>query len=258
MNRANFIDGGWRESASGRTYEKRDPFRPGELIGEFPASDERDVERAVEAAAAAFPAWSRMSGQQRGAFLFRAADAIERRAEEIARDMTREMGKPLRESRVEAARGADTLRFYAGEGWRSQGEIYAQALTGNPIHVLRRPLGVVGLICPWNFPFSIPLWKSAPALAHGNTVVLKVAQEAPAVGCQLAACFEEAGLPAGVFNAVIGRAAARSGAALVTHPARPGASPSPARSPSAIMSATKPHRSASGCSSSSAVTVRSS
>jgi acyl-CoA reductase-like NAD-dependent aldehyde dehydrogenase len=217
VNRANFIAGEWCASASGETYEKRNPFDSHDVIGDFPASDARDVDRAVEAAAVAFPAWSRLSGQQRGAVLFRAADAIERRAEQIARDMTREMGKPLRESRIEAGRSADTLRFYAGEGWRSQGEIYSQALTGNPIYALRRPLGVVGLICPWNFPLSIPLWKSAPALAHGNAVVLKVAYEAPAVGLHLAACFEEAGLMAGAFNVIVGRGS-EVGPALVRHP----------------------------------------
>ncbi len=217
MKTANFIAGEWRPSVEGRTYTKLNPYRTSDVVGEFPASDEHDVDAAVAAAGAAFGAWSAMAPQRRGAVLFRAAAAIDLRLQEIAGDMTREMGKPLRESRLEVSRGADTLRFYAGEGWRSQGEIFGQAATGNQIQVLRRPLGVVGLICPWNFPLSIPLWKAAPALAYGNCVVLKVAYEAPATGLHLAACFEEAELPAGVFNVVVGRGA-EVGTPLVCDP----------------------------------------
>ena len=150
----------------------------------------------------------------------------------IAADMTREMGKPLREARVEAARGADTLRFCAGEAWRSQGEIFSHSATGNPIQVLRRPLGVVGLICPWNFPFSIPLWKAAPALVHGNCVVLKVAHEAPGAGLHLAACLDEAGVPnRGVQRR--GRAGQDVGSAADRHIRAYARSRSPGRAPSA-------------------------
>lgn len=202
---ANFIDGEWRASASGRTYEKRNPFRPDEVIGAFPASDQRDVDAAVGAAAEAYRSWSTMAPQQRGAFLLRAADLITDRVEEIANDMTREMGKPIREARNEAARGAETLRFCAGEAWRASGEIFPHSTTGNAIQVLRRPLGVVALITPWNFPWSIPLWKAAPALVHGNTVVLKPAQEAPLTALHLATCCADAGFPPGVFNVVVGR-----------------------------------------------------
>ena len=174
---ANFVGGEWRPSASGRTYEKRSPWRPSEPIGEFPASDEEDVSTAVEAAAAAFRDWSRRPAVQRAAVLTAAADAIERRAEQMAQDMTLEMGKPVRESRLEAARGAAILRFFAGEAWRPKGELFEQSGTGSSVYTVRRPLGVVGLITPWNFPAAIPLWKSAPALVYGNTVVLKLAQD---------------------------------------------------------------------------------
>jgi acyl-CoA reductase-like NAD-dependent aldehyde dehydrogenase len=218
VKHANFIGGEWCPAVSGRTYEKRNPFRPSEVVGELPASGEADVRAAVEAAAEAFPAWSRLSGPQRGAILLRAADVIESRADEIARDITREMGKPSRESRAEAVRGADSLRFAAGEGWRPQGEIFSQTATSNQIHVLRRPLGVVALITPWNFPWSIPLWKAAPALAHGNTVVLKPAQDAPLSSLHLSDCLAEAGLPHGVLNVVVGRGG-EVGTPLVTHPA---------------------------------------
>jgi acyl-CoA reductase-like NAD-dependent aldehyde dehydrogenase len=215
---ANFIGGEWLASAGGRTYEKRNPFRTADVVGEFPASGGSDVDAAVGAAIAARRGWAELSPQQRGAILFRAADVVQARAGEIAAAMTREMGKPIRESSAEVSRGADQLRFYAGEGWRPQGEIFTQGATGNQVQVLRRPAGVVGLICPWNFPFSIPLWKAAPALAYGNCVVLKAAAEAPAGALHLAACLHEAGLPRGVFNVVVGRGG-DVGTPLVKHPA---------------------------------------
>jgi aldehyde dehydrogenase (NAD+) len=214
---ANFVGGEWRPSRSGRTYEKRGPWRPSEPIGEFPASDAADVDDAVEAAAAAFPAWSRSAGAARGEVLRRAADAVDRRVEQIAQDMTLEMGKPIREARMEAARMAQILRFFAGEGLRDTGERYEQAATGSVVYTVRRPLGVVGLITPWNFPAAIPAWKAAPALAYGNTVVMKLAQEAPMTGLHLAACLEEGGLPPGVFNVVVGRGS-EVGTPLVAHP----------------------------------------
>jgi acyl-CoA reductase-like NAD-dependent aldehyde dehydrogenase len=214
---ANFIGGEWLASAGGRTYEKRNPFRTADVVAEFPASEASDVDAAVDAATQTRRMWAELSPQQRGAILFRAADVVQSRVSEIAGDMTREMGKPIRESSAEVSRGADQLRFYAGEGWRAQGEIFTQSATGNQVQVLRRPLGVVGLICPWNFPFSIPLWKAAPALAYGNCVVLKAASEAPAGALHLAACLHEAGLPPGVFNVVVGRGG-DVGTPLVKHP----------------------------------------
>jgi alpha-ketoglutaric semialdehyde dehydrogenase len=214
---ANFVGGEWRPSQSGQTYEKHGPWRPSETIGEFPASGSEDVDAAVEAAAAAFPQWSRRPAAQRAAILTGAADAIERRVEQIAQDMTLEMGKPLREARMEAARGAAILRYFAGEAWRPKGELFEQSATGGSVYTLRRPLGVVALITPWNFPAAIPAWKAAPALIYGNTIVMKVAQEAPLTGLHLAACLEEAGIPAGVFNIVIGRGS-EVGTPLVRHP----------------------------------------
>jgi alpha-ketoglutaric semialdehyde dehydrogenase len=214
---ANFIGGEWLASAGGRTYEKRNPFRTAEVIGEFPASEVADVDAAVGAATAARRDWSALSPQQRGAILFRAAEVVRARVAQIAGDMTREMGKPIRESTAEVSRGADQLRFYAGEGWRAQGEIFTQGASGSQVQVLRRPLGVVGLICPWNFPFSIPLWKAAPALAYGNCVVLKAAAEAPSGALHLAACLHEAGLPPGVLNVIVGRGG-DVGMPLVKHP----------------------------------------
>jgi aldehyde dehydrogenase (NAD+) len=202
---ANFVAGKWTPSRGGRTYERHNPWRPSEVVGEFPSSSAEDVDAAVAAAAGAFPAWSGLPAAKRGAILTRAAAVIDSRVEEIAQDMTREMGKPLRESRLEAARAAQILRFFAGEGWRPVGQMYEQSLTGSAVYTRRRPLGVVGLITPWNFPAAIPAWKTAPALAYGNTVVLKLAQDAPLTGLHLVRALEEAELPEGVLNVVIGR-----------------------------------------------------
>jgi acyl-CoA reductase-like NAD-dependent aldehyde dehydrogenase len=213
---ANFVGGEWRPSRSGNTYEKHGPWRPSETIGEFPASDAGDVDDAVAAAADAFAGWSRLPAAGRGEVLRRAADAVDRRVEQIAGDMTLEMGKPIREARMESARMAQILRFFAGEGLRETGQRYEQAATGSVAYTMRRPLGAVGLITPWNFPAAIPAWKAAPALAYGNTVVMKLAQEAPLTGLHLAACLEEAGIPAGVFNVVVGRGST-VGTPLVEH-----------------------------------------
>src|SRR5438128_5028433 len=214
---ANYVGGEWTPARSGRTYEKRNPANPDEIVGEFRASGEEDVTAAVEAAATAFPAWSAMPAAARATVLMRAADAIEARVEEMAADMTREMGKPLREARLEAARAAAIFRFFAGEAWRPKGELFEQSATGSALYTVRRPIGVVALITPWNFPAAIPAWKTAPALIYGNTVVLKPAQDAPLTGLQLAACLDEAGIPAGAFNLVIGTGS-DVGTPLVRHP----------------------------------------
>jgi alpha-ketoglutaric semialdehyde dehydrogenase len=202
---ANFVGGQWTASRGGRTYERHNPWRPSEVLGEFPSSTKEDVEDAVAAAAEAWPKWAALPAAKRGAILTRAAEAIEARIEDIAQDMTREMGKPLRESRLEAGRAAQIFRFFAGEGWRPIGEMFEQSATGSTIYTRRRPLGVVGLITPWNFPAAIPAWKLAPALAYGNAVVMKLAQDSPLTGLHLARALEEAELPEGVLNVVIGR-----------------------------------------------------
>ncbi len=201
---ANFIGGQWVPSRSGDVYERRNPWRPSEAIGEFPSSSADDVGAAVEAAQAALPGWSGLAAAQRGAYLRRAADVIEARVEEIAQDMTHEMGKPLKESRVEATRAAAIFRFFSGEGWRPVGELFEQSAAKTLVYTRRRPVGVVGLITPWNFPAAIPTWKMAPALAYGNTVVLKLAQDSPLTGLHLVRALEEAELPDGVLNLVIG------------------------------------------------------
>jgi acyl-CoA reductase-like NAD-dependent aldehyde dehydrogenase len=213
----NYVGGDWQAAGSGETYEKRNPWRPSEVTGVFQASDAEDARAAVAAAAAAFDGWAALPAPSRSAYLGKAADAIEARAERIAQDMTAEMGKPLREARLEAGRAATILRFAAGEAWRPIGEVYAASVAGQRLYTVRRPVGVVGLITPWNFPIAIPVWKLAPALIHGNTVVLKLGYEAPRTGLHVAECFAEAGLPAGVLNVLTG-AGSTVGAELVASP----------------------------------------
>jgi alpha-ketoglutaric semialdehyde dehydrogenase len=214
---ANYIAGEWRPSAAGDTYEKRNPARPDEVVGEFPSSTREDVDLAVRAADDARRDWAGAPIAKRAAVLTAAAALIDERAETIAQDMTREMGKPLREARMETARAAQILRYSAGEAFRPVGELYEQAVTGGPVYTVHRPVGVVALITPWNFPAAIPVWKLAPALIYGNTIVLKLAQDSPLTGLHIARALDDAGIPAGVLNVVIGRGA-DVGTPLVGHP----------------------------------------
>jgi aldehyde dehydrogenase (NAD+) len=214
MTTGNYLGGEWGASLSGKTYDKHSPWRPSQVTGTYPASDATDAQAAVEAAQAAFPGWAGLPAQARAAFFFKAADAIEARVERIAQDMTAEMGKPLREARMEAARAAAILRYSAGEAFRPVGEVFEPSVANQTLYTRRRPLGVVGLITPWNFPIAIPVWKLAPALIYGNTVVLKLGYEAPRTGLHVAECFAEAGLPAGVLNVITG-AGSTVGAELV-------------------------------------------
>jgi aldehyde dehydrogenase (NAD+) len=213
----NFIGGEWRSSSSGDTYRKTSPMRPSEVVGEFALSGSADCDEAVAAAGEAYSSWAALPLARRGAFLEAAAGVLASRAEELARDMATEMGKPLREARAEAARAVAVLRFASGEAYRNVGEQFEQAATGAQVSTRRRSLGVVALITPWNFPLAIPVWKLAPALIYGNTVVLKLAYEAPLTGLHLAEAFAEADLPPGVLNVLTGRGST-VGAALVRAP----------------------------------------
>lgn len=213
----NYVGGAWVPASSGDTYTKVNPMHPGHAVGEFPSSSEADAEAAVAAAAEAFAGWAALPMAKRASYLNAAANILESRVEQVAQDMTAEMGKPLRESRGEAGRAAQILRFAAGEAFRSVGEQFEQAATGAQVSTRRRPVGVVALITPWNFPLAIPIWKLAPALIYGNTVVLKLAYESPLTGLHIAEAFAEAELPAGVLNVLTGRGAT-VGAALVRDP----------------------------------------
>jgi acyl-CoA reductase-like NAD-dependent aldehyde dehydrogenase len=215
--RRNYVGGEWIASVGGETYSKVNPWRPGEIVDEFQASTAADAEAAVSAADDAFPAWARLPLATRGSFLTAAATSLERRVDEIAADMSTEMGKPIREARAETLRAAQICRFSASEAFRSVGEHFEQSASGAVVSTRRRPIGVVALITPWNFPIAIPVWKLAPALMYGNTVVLKLAFEAPLTGLHVAEAFAESGLPAGVLNVLTGRGST-AGAALVEAP----------------------------------------
>jgi acyl-CoA reductase-like NAD-dependent aldehyde dehydrogenase len=209
-----YIGGEWRPSASGETYERHNPMRPSEAVARVASANEEDAEAAVVAAQRAYPEWAALPLAKRGAYLNAAAAALEERNERVARDMVNEMGKPLREARAEAARGAQILRYAASQAFMPVGEHFEQAATGAQVSTRRRPVGIVALITPWNFPCAIPLWKLAPALMYGNTVVLKPAHDSPLTGLHIAECFAEASLPPGVLNVLTGRGAT-AGAALV-------------------------------------------
>ena len=211
----NRIGAAWHEALSGATFERRNPADERELVGSFPLSGAEDVAVAVAAAKAAFPAWRQLGSVARGRVLLSASQVMARRAEELAQAMSWEEGKAIAEARQEVHRAIAYLEFLAGEGRRYAGEMLPSE-SGGLNFTRRRPLGVVGLITPWNFPVNIPTIKAGPALLAGNTVVLKPSELSPLCGVILAEVFEEAGCPPGVFNVVLGAEAA--GEALVGHP----------------------------------------
>jgi aldehyde dehydrogenase (NAD+) len=187
------------------TTPREDPARPGTVVSLVAAGELSDMRDAIAAAAAAFPAWRDTPAQARAAILDRAADLLAARVAEVASDLCAEEGKTLAEARGEVQRASDILRFHAATAWMPNGETFPSATPGTLVFTAREPLGVVGLITPWNFPIAIPAWKLAPALAAGNTVVLKPAEWTPASAHHLVSCLVEAGLPAGVVNVVHGR-----------------------------------------------------
>lgn len=205
---ANYIGGVWAGAQTGETFERRNPADTRDLVGRFPQSGADDVRAAVEAARGALPAWRALSPDARAQFLFKAADLWEARKSEIAAALTREEGKSLPESMGETGRGAVLLRYFAGEGLRVGGDVIPSANPATLLFTQRVPLGVVGLITPWNFPVAIPLWKIAPALVYGNTVVFKPSDLSPHTAHLIAQVLHEAGLPPGVWNLVQGGAPA--------------------------------------------------
>lgn len=200
----NYIYGTFVPSESGKTFERRNPADTRDLVGEYADSRAEDVQKAVDAARDALPAWRKLSPDARAQFLFRAADLLQARKDAVAAALTREEGKSLVEAGGETGRGVVLLRYYAGEGLRVGGDVIPSANPNTLFYTERVPLGVVGLITPWNFPIAIPLWKAAPALIYGNTVVLKPSDLSPQTAQMIAEVFHEAGLPPGVFNLVQG------------------------------------------------------
>jgi alpha-ketoglutaric semialdehyde dehydrogenase len=217
MQTGSYIGGRWIHPKSSRIVRNLNPADPSDVIAEFPSATAADVIRAVESAREAARGWRATPAPQRGRVLWRAADIARRRADEIARTMTLEEGKVLREARGEVERGIAVLEYNAGAGFRLGGRTLPAEARDTFTYTIRQPLGVVGLITPWNFPWAIPCWKSAPALVAGNAVVLKPSELTPATATLLTEIYEEAGVPAGVFNLVVGPGS-EVGSALVDHP----------------------------------------
>lgn len=209
------IDGEWERADSAETLEDRDPGT-GEVVGVLAQGGSDEVDRAVGAARRAAGDWAATAASARANYLNLAAARLEGEADEWAELMTREMGKPLPEAKVECIRAARILEFFAGEAHRPFGEQYASDQAQTWLFTRREPVGVVGIITPWNFPAAIPAWKLAPALVFGNVVVVKFAEDAALTGLWLARALHEAGLPPGVLNVVLGPGS-RVGAAIVDH-----------------------------------------
>ncbi|MGE5180140.1 MAG: aldehyde dehydrogenase family protein [Bacteroidota bacterium] len=213
----NLIGGQWVPARSGKTTENRNPARPDDVVGIFPNSGPEDVEAAVAAAAAAFTTWRLVPAPRRAEVILRAAEILRERKEELARAMTREMGKVLAETRGDVQEAIDMGYYIGAEGRRLFGVTVPSELPNKFAMSIRQPLGVCGLITPWNFPMAIPSWKIFPALVSGDTVVIKPATDTPASAHHLVEILVEAGVPAGVINIVHGSGNA-VGVPLTTHP----------------------------------------
>ncbi len=213
----NFIDGKWVDAQSGKTFENRNPANWDEVVGTFPKSGKEDVEQAVRAARAAFDAWRLLPAPKRGDILKRVGDIMVQKKEELSRQMTREMGKVLAETRGDVQEGIDTAYYAASEGRRLFGHTVPSELPNKFNMAMRVPIGVAGIVTPWNFPMAIPTWKIFPALLCGNTVVFKPASDTPATATALVEILSEAGVPAGVVNIVHG-GGGEVGNAIVGHP----------------------------------------
>jgi len=200
----NYIGGQWVPAKSGKTFESRNPADPSDLIGAFPASGPDEVEAAVAAAKKAYETWRLVPAPVRGEILFKAGQILIERKEQLACEMTREMGKVLAEARGDVQEVIDMTFYAAGEGRRMYGQTVPSELQNKFAMSVRVPLGVVGLITPWNFPMAIPSWKLMPALICGNTCVLKPASDTPLLSHRLVEVLEEAGVPKGVVNIVYG------------------------------------------------------
>jgi alpha-ketoglutaric semialdehyde dehydrogenase len=213
----NFIDGSWCEATTGEVFESRDPADGATVIGRFQASGTADVAAAIHAAGAAFPAWRATPAPRRGEMLFRFGALLAEHKERLARALTREMGKILDEARGDVQEGIDIAFLMGGEGRRLAGDAVPSELPDKWAMSIREPIGVVGLITPWNFPMAIPCWKMMPALVCGNTVVLKPASDTPHCAVLLVELLQEAGFPPGVVNLVTG-SGERAGMPLVEDP----------------------------------------
>jgi aldehyde dehydrogenase (NAD+) len=213
----NFINGEWVASRSGQTFENRNPANTDDLIGVFQQSDAADAKVAIEAASAAYAHWRLVPAPLRAEILFKAAQIIAARKEDFARDMTREMGKVLNETRGDVQEAIDMTFYIAGEGRRMFGQTVPSELRNKFAMSVRQPVGVASIITPWNFPMAIPSWKIVPALVCGNTVVFKPSSMTPLSALNFVNVLIEAGVPKGVVNMVTGDA--EVGTAMTTDPA---------------------------------------
>ncbi len=214
----NFIGGQWTESSSAKTVENINPANTNDVIGTVKLSTRDEARKAVESAYNAFRDWKNTPAPARGKIVAKAARLLEENKEELAQILTREEGKTIAESRGELSRAINVAEFCAGESRRMNGETIQSELPANFAYTIKEPHGVVALITPWNFPVAIPVWKIAPALVAGNTVVFKPSEYTPATAVRICEIFEEAGIPKGVLNLIIG-AGAEIGDEIVNHPA---------------------------------------
>ena len=213
----NFIDGEWVESSTGETFENCNPADTRDVVGIFQKSGKEDVDAAVDAAKRAFAKWRLVPAPRRAEIVYKAAEMLIERKEEYARDMTREMGKILKETRGDVQEAIDTAYYMAGEGRRLFGPTTPSELPNKFAMAVRQPLGVCAMITPWNFPMAIPSWKLLPAIVCGNTCVIKPAQDTPLSTFNLVRTLSDAGVPRGVINIVSGFGS-RIGAPLMENP----------------------------------------
>lgn len=199
---ANYINGEWAPVS--RTFENRNPANTDEVVGVFAKGSAADIDAAAAAAEAALPGWSSMPAPARGNILYKAADILEKKFDQLGAEMSREEGKTLPEAKGEVRRAINIFRYFAGEGSRLDGVMVPSERERVHVFAIRKPIGVVGLITPWNFPIAIPAWKMAPALICGNTIVVKPASVSPLSAWRIVEALHEAGIPKGVVNFVAG------------------------------------------------------
>src|SRR2546430_3384173 len=207
----NFIGGEWVPAKSGQTVQRFNPADAREVVASYPAGGKEEAGAAIEAARKAYAVWAATTPVARGRILSKASHLLESRKAELAELLTREEGKTLAESTGEVQRAIDIFRFFGGLSYTLGGQTIPHDLPLQLLFTRREPLGVVGLITPWNFPVAIPAWKMAPALVSGNAIVIKPATQAPAMTLELAKALAEAGLPEGVLNVVVGEGRAVGG-----------------------------------------------
>ncbi len=213
----NLISGEWVASRTGKTFLDINPANSDDIVGEFQSSSAADIDDAVAAAAEAWKSWRLVPAPKRAEILYKTGEILTQRKEQYAREMTREMGKVLAETRGDVQEAIDTAYYMAGEGRRLFGQTTPSELKSKFAMSVRMPVGVCGMIAPWNFPMAIPSWKLFPALVCGNTCVIKPAEDTPLSTYNLVQCLIDAGLPAGVVNIVTGFGP-DAGAPIVSHP----------------------------------------